>query len=198
MALYDTQKYRIGWKWILNEAIAEFNIHFQPIRYFAYHIEPKTIFVLLYNSNHILSSLPEICNTKKSSGMIHSNISFMNERPVSSLINCYGAKLLWRNCYVKTLHSECYLAQTISSQAKKNRKIKKSTQRTKFQSIAYFAYLFMKLTLIYVKVFKYFPFWHNFILNVPASNAHNLLPIKVPARVNISRNGKYPQIHFLQ
>ena len=35
---------------------------------------------------------------------------------------------------------------------------KKSTQRMNFQSIAYFAYLFMKLTLIYVKVVKYFPF----------------------------------------
>ena len=33
----------------------------------------------------------------------------------------------------------------------------KSTQRTNFQSIAYFAYLFMKLTLKYVKVVKYFP-----------------------------------------
>ena len=34
----------------------------------------------------------------------------------------------------------------------------KSTQRTNFQSIAYFAYIFMKLTLICVKVVKYFPF----------------------------------------
>ena len=70
----------------------------------------------------------------------------------------------------------------------------KSTQRTNFQSIAYFAYLFMKLTLIYVKVVKYFSFWHNFILNVPASSAQKWLPGnrgKVPARINISRNGKY-------
>ena len=76
--------------------------------------------------------------------------------------------------------------------------IMKSTQRTNFQSIVYFAYLFMKLTLIYVKVVKYFPLWHNFILNVPASSAQKLLQGKVPARINISRNGKYPQIHFLQ
>ena len=34
----------------------------------------------------------------------------------------------------------------------------KSTQWTNFQSVAYFAFLFMKLTLIYVKVVKYFPF----------------------------------------
>ena len=47
----------------------------------------------------------------------------------------------------------------------------KSTQRTNCQSIAYFAYLIMKLTLIYVKVVKYFPFCHNFILDVPASSA---------------------------
>ena len=32
----------------------------------------------------------------------------------------------------------------------------KSTQRTNFQSISYFAYSFMKLTLIYVKVFFFF------------------------------------------
>ena len=40
------------------------------------------------------SSLPEICNTKISSGKIHNNISFMNERPVSSLIHFYGAQLM--------------------------------------------------------------------------------------------------------
>ena len=33
---------------------------------------------------------------------------------------------------------------------------KKSTQRTNFQSISYFAYSFMKLTLMYIKVVKYF------------------------------------------
>ena len=75
---------------------------------------------------------------------------------------------------------------------------KKSTQRTNFQSISYFAYKFMKITLINVKVVKYFSFSHNFILDVPASSAQKLLPGKVPARINISRNGKYPQIHFLQ
>ena len=74
----------------------------------------------------------------------------------------------------------------------------KSTQRTNFQSISYFASPFMKLTLIYVKVVKHFSLWHNFILDVPASSAQKLLPGKVPARINISRNGKYPQIHFLQ
>ena len=63
----------------------------------------------------------------------------------------------------------------------------KSTQRTNFQSISYFAYTFMKLTLINVKVVKYFSLWHNFILNVPVSSAQNLLPGKVPARLNISR-----------
>ena len=75
---------------------------------------------------------------------------------------------------------------------------RKSTQWTNFQSLAYFAYIVMKLTLIYIKVVKYFPFWHNFILNGPASSARKLLPGKVPARINISRNDKYPQIHFLQ
>ena len=73
----------------------------------------------------------------------------------------------------------------------------KSTQRTNFQSISYFAYSFMKLTLIYANVVKYFSLWHNFILNVPASSAQKLLPGKVPARINISKNVKYPQIHFL-
>ena len=53
-------------------------------------------------------------------------------------------------------------------------------------------------TVIYVKVVKYFPFGHNFILNVPASSAQKLLPGKVPARITISRNGKFPKIHFLQ
>ena len=69
----------------------------------------------------------------------------------------------------------------------------KSTQQTNFQSTSCFAYSFMKLTLIYVKVVKYFSLWHNFILDVPASSAQKLLPGKVPARINISRNGKYPQ-----
>ena len=60
---------------------------------------------------------------------------------------------------------------------------RKSTQGTNFQSISYFAYSYMKLTVIYVKVVKYFSLWHNFILNVPTSSAQKLLPGKVPARI---------------
>ena len=47
----------------------------------------------------------------------------------------------------------------------------------------------MKLTLIYVKVVKYFPFWYNFILNVPASSAQKLLP-----RKSASKNKTFPEI----
>ena len=39
----------------------------------------------------------------------------MNERPLS-----YEAQVLWRYCYVKMSLSECYLPQTVSSQAEKN------------------------------------------------------------------------------
>ena len=67
-----------------------------------------------------------------------------------------------------------------------------------FKAYLFFAYSFMKLILIYVKVVKYFSLWHNYILDVPASSAQKLMPGKVPARINISGNGKYPQIHFLE
>ena len=42
----------------------------------------------------------------------------------------------------------------------------------------------MKLTLIYVKVVKYFPFWHNFILNVPSKFQRS----KIVARKSASKN----------